>query len=168
MAKKVARIEKLTTKEEMTTLFERLYTAFILGDMEDEQIVEQLEDVEYLKFTEYTTWIPQRGLIMLKCHLSDGDSELQRECRKRVEAVTNSGSDEQIEAFNMMLEGELTGVDLLAVAKESEESEWEHSLYLMIIAQLVTIVEMGGSRKYGYPLAMKSLESYLREARKRW
>lgn len=152
----------------MTTLFEQLYEAFILKSMSGEKIVEQLDEVEYLKFTDYTTWIPLRGLIMLKCHLSDGNMELQRECRKRIEAVTNSGSDEQIEAFNMMLEGELTGVDLLEVAKQSEDSEWEHSLYQMIIAQLVTIVEMGGSRKYGYPLAMKSLVSYLSEARKRW
>ncbi|MFR9649914.1 MAG: DUF6707 family protein [Rikenellaceae bacterium] len=166
--KKLGKIEKLTTTQQMTTLFERLYIAYIEQSMTSEQIVGELEDIENLKFTDYNTWIPMRGLIMLKSHLCEEDSELQYVCKTRVGAVTNSGTDEQIEAFHMMLEGEITGADLLTMAKQSGDAEWEKALSIKILAQYITIVEMGASRKFGYAEAIKTLDRVLQEIRRRW
>ncbi|MFI3277439.1 MAG: hypothetical protein SNH13_00370 [Rikenellaceae bacterium] len=168
MAKKIAKIEKLVTTQEMNTLFEELYSALVEQNMNPEDMLEKLEDIENMKFTEYNTWIPLRGLIMLKSYLLDGDIEAQYICKKRVGAVVSSGTDDQIEAFDMMLEGEIQGLDLLVMAKESDDKEWERKLYIKIIAQLVTICEMGASRKFGYPIALKALDKYLAEARRYW
>ncbi len=168
MAKKLGRIEKETTTKEMTTLFEELYIAFIEQSREDEEILNKLEDIETLKFEDYNTWIPMRGLIMLKSYLSQDDSDTQYICKTRVGAVTNSGNDDQIEAFHMMLEGEITGADLLSMAKQSGDKEWERSLSIKILAQYITIVEMGASRKFGYSIALKALDKTLSEIRRRW
>lgn len=174
MAKKVAKIEKKlgrietqTTTQEMNDLFEELYSAYIDESQSHEEIVSKLENIENLKFTDYSTWIPMRSLIMLKSHLSQDDEQTQFVCKTRVGAVTNSGRDEQIEAFHMMLEGEITGVDLLNMAKESGDIEWERNLNLKILAQYITIFEMGASRKFGYSEAVKALNKTLADIRRR-
>ncbi len=163
MAKKVDKEVGYTTKQAQE-LFEDIYIKFITGTP-DQEILDRLLQIETTKFVEYNTWIHIRSLIMLKCHLSQDFDAVQVACRNRVSAVTNSGSDENIEAFHMMLEGELTGIDLLSMAKMNGDRDWEKSLYLKIVAQMVTIVEMGASRKFGYATAVKTLEKYINEAR---
>ncbi len=169
MAKKQIKVEAGAATKEMNERFERLYTDFIVGRSTDE-ILEELNDIENEKFSEYATWIPLRGLIMLKSYLclDEEDDDIKLACRKRVASMTNSCSDDLIEAFQMMLEGEITGLDLLELAKESGDSEWERSMYIKILSQFITIVEMGASRKFGYAEAVKTLDKCLSEARRRW
>ncbi len=168
MSPKAKRIEKITNTEQMNTLFKELYTAYIEKSMTPDEMLVKLDNIEYLKFTDFKTWIPMHRLIMLKSHLLEGDPDAKHICQKRVGAVVSSLTDDQIEAFDMMLEGEITGVDLLDLAKETNDKEWERSIYITIIAQLMTVVEMGASRKFGYPIALRALEKYIRDARHCW
>ncbi len=166
MAKKIKKEEACVDTEMMTQRFEKIYSDFI-NNAPNSEILSELGDIENEKFVEYNTWIPLRGLIMLKSYLSDGDDATQVACRARVAGVTNSCSNDLVEAFHMMLEGEITGIDLIDMAKESGDAEWEKTLYIRIIAQIVTIIEMGASRKFGYAEAVKALDRVLKEARRR-
>ncbi len=168
MAQKKSKKAEESMTLQMNTLFKELYVAFIEKSMTTEEMLEKLINIEHTKFSDYMTWIPLSRLIMLKSYLVEDQPEVKEFCKDRVEAVVGTGTDDHIEAFNMMLEGELTGLSLLSQAKADNDKEWERSLYVLIIAQLVTIVEMGGSRKFGRPVALRTLEKYLKDARRYW
>ncbi len=165
MAKKSKQTTGEVELKEMQQLYESTYLLFLNGS-EPHFILSKLEGIELAKFGDYNCWIYLRALIMLKCHLSPEDEGVQVACRARVAAVTNGGGESHIEAFNMLLEGNISGLELLNQAKMDGDIEWERDLYMKIISQLVIIVEMGASRKFGYGEAVKTLEQAIKEAKR--